>query len=60
MILFNIVEPFEQIDHTLDRKPIEMMKSGQRKRHLKITQFDFIYVYSPEAKADNPQGTFFD
>ena len=60
-ILFNGAEPFEQIVNTLSTE-------GPMWNLLKIAQavlkeikklHNFIHVYSPGAKADNPQGTKF-
>ena len=57
-ILFNCVEPFEQIDNTLlTEGPCEiwwnMLKQFQRRRHLK--NYTILYI-KPVARADNPQG----
>ena len=54
-ILFNSAEAFEQIVNTPSKESLmwNLVKISQRKRHLKITQF---YVYSPEERADIPQG----
>ena len=60
-ILFNCVEPFEQIGNILSTegplKSGENCSSSFREDILKL--HNFIHVYSPVARVDNLQGTKF-
>ena len=62
-ILFNCAEPFEQFRNTFWQKAAceirwNLLTQFQRRRHLKITH-NFMHIYSPVARTDNPQGTNF-
>ena len=61
-ILFNGVEPFEQTVNTPSkessmRKLLKIDQVGFREHVLRL--HNFIHVYSPGARADNPMGTKF-
>ena len=60
-ILYNCAKPFEQIGNTLSTdgpvKNGENCSSSSREEIYKL--HNFIHVYSPVARADNPQGTKF-
>ena len=59
-IFFNGMEPFKQAK----RRPMEknwrkLLKRFQRRRHLKITQFYYMYIAQAWARADNSKGIKF-
>ena len=53
-ILFNSAKQFEQIVKTVSTDDLmwNLMKSFQRRRHLKFTHI--LHVYNPRTRVDNP------